>query len=76
MYAKFHEDGTNNNKKAFSESVTVPLGCVQTRSYNACVRACASDKLSFRKMNGNRRKCSHRTRATKACARCFQATRF
>ena len=34
-------------------------------------RAC--DKLSFRKINGYRRKCTHRTRATKACAHYFQA---
>ena len=43
-----------------------------------CVRACAHacDKLSFRKMNGNHWKCSHRTRAKTSCARCYQATRF
>ena len=31
-------------------------------SDNACVRVCRV-KLSFRKINGNRRKCVHRTRA-------------
>ena len=50
-------------------SYVCALGCERTESDNACVRAC--DKLSFRKINGNRRKCTH---WTLACARCFQAT--
>ena len=45
------------------------LGCVRTRSDNAsdkrqnCRFSCRV-KLSFRKINGNRRKCAHRTCAT------------
>ena len=38
------------------------LGCGRIGSDNACVRACRV-KLSFRKINGNRRKCAHRRRA-------------
>ena len=54
------------------QTCSLYLRCVHTRSDNACAQAC--DKLPFRKMNGNCRKCSHRMRATNACARCFQAT--
>ena len=34
----------------------------QEATTRVCVRACLV-KLSFRKINGNRRKCAHRTRA-------------
>ena len=50
-------------------SVIPCVYCVHT--HRDLQRVIACDKLSFRKMNGNRRKCLHRTRATNAYARCF-----
>ena len=55
------------------------LGCERTGSDNAsdkrqnCRLSCCV-KLSFHKINGNRRMCTHRTRATKFFQR--QATKF
>ena len=55
------------------------LGCEHTGSDNASdkrqnCRLLCRVKLSFRKINGNRRKCTHRTRATSD--KIFQATKF
>ena len=49
-------------ENAKDDEKKITLGCERTGSDNACVRACRV-KLSFRKINGNRRKCAHRTRA-------------
>ena len=46
----------------FFTSLSLISGCERKGSDNARVRACRV-KLSFSKINGNRRKCAHRTRA-------------
>ena len=65
---------SSSNHSARLQLYRYSIGCERTGSDNACVRPCRV-KLSFRKFNGNCRKCAHRTRACDKRQK-QQATKF